>query len=358
MELLVRLFFLSLLFLIITSCSVPPDRTPAPLSTDVASLYAPHGEPGEWWNPWNPQKKRWTTIFRWWFSRSSYTGDWRNPPVVAQVTNDGGSFATPENSASVTWVGHSTFVVHDDADVFLTDPQFNTRALLPKRYHPPGVPISSIPASAFAVVSHDHYDHLDAYTVETLPPSVTWFIPIGLGEWFHKRGRRSVVELDWWQTAQHGRWQVTCVPSQHWSKRIEHAQNSTLWCAWVISSGERTYFFAGDTGYFHGFKEIGKRFGPIDVAMLPIGAYQPRWVMRYSHMNPAEAYQAFLDLGARWMLPCHWGTFKLTDEPIDEPPRELRRVVQKVSGSFSPIRVLAVGERWEIPDNESLVPPP
>jgi len=343
-------FLFVALALLVLSCAVPTDRAPE-VATDLSpdSLYAPHGEPGAWFNPWLPRAKRLSTLIRWWMSRSAYTGEWRNPLDIPRVANTGASLAEPEHSASVTWVGHSTFVVHDEADIFLTDPQFNDRALIPKRYHPPGVPISSIPGSAFAVISHNHYDHLDAYTIETLPSSVTWFVPMGLGEWFRKRGRQSVVELNWWQSARHGRWQITCVPSQHWSQRIEQWQNSTLWCAWVISSGERTYFFAGDTGYFHGFTEIGKRFGPIDVAMLPIGAYEPRWVMYYSHMNPAEAYRAFLDLGARWMLPCHWGTFRLTDEPIDEPPRELRRAVEAAGGSLDPIRIMAIGEQWEVP---------
>ena len=336
----------SLLFVL--SCSVPPDRTPE-LSSDPSLLFASHGQPGAWFNPWRPLDRHFTDLFRWLVSRSAYTGEWRNPPEVPQVENDGASFAKAEHSASVTWVGHSTFAVHDEEDVFLTDPHFGTRALLPKRYHPPGVPLSSIPSSAFAVISHNHYDHLDAYTVDALPASLTWFVPMGLGDWFRKRGRQAVVELDWWQSARYGRWQVTCVPSQHWSQRFDQQRNSTLWCAWVITSGERTYFFAGDTGYFHGFTEIGKRFGPIDVAILPIGAYEPRWIMHYSHMNPAEAYQAFLDLGAHWMLPCHWGTFRLTDEPIDEPPRELQRVVQTAGGRFDPIHVMAIGERWEVP---------
>src|ERR1051325_3141813 len=163
------------------------------------------------------------------------------------------------------------------------------------------------------------------------------------------RRRNSVVEYDWWQTQQQGRWRVTCVPSQHWSQRLDQRPNTSLWCAWLIASDQYTYFFAGDTGYFYGFKEIGKRYGPIDVAMLPIGAYEPRWIMHYSHMNPSEAYQAFLDLKASWMTPCHWGTFRLTDEPIDEPPRELRRAVAAAGGNLDPIKVLAIGERWEVP---------
>jgi N-acyl-phosphatidylethanolamine-hydrolysing phospholipase D len=331
------------------ACVVPPDHTPQMTPTDPSSLYAPHGQPGAWVNPWQPWNKRFTDLLRWMVSRNAYTGERRNPPEVPRVENDGTSFAEPEHSAAITWVGHSTFVVHDEEDIFLTDPQFSRRALLPKRHHPPGVPLTAIPGAAFAVVSHNHYDHLDATTVETLPPSVSWFVPMGLGDWFRKRGRQAVTELDWWQSARHGRWQVTCVPVQHWSQRIEHSRDSTLWCGWVVASGERTYFFAGDTGYFHGFVEIGKRFGPIDVALLPIGAYEPRWLMRYSHMNPAEAYRAFLDLGARWMIPCHWGTFDLTDEPIDEPPRELRRVVEAAGGKPDPVRILAVGERWEVP---------
>lgn len=346
--------FLIACCLLIAACSVPPDRTPE-LSADPALLFAAHGRVGAWFNPWRPMDRHFTDLLRWLVSRNAYTGEWRDPPAVPRVENDGSSFAAPEHSASVTWVGHSTFAVHDEEDIFLTDPQFGSRALLPKRYYPPGVPISSIPPSAFAVISHNHYDHLDAYTVETLPASLTWFVPMGLADWFRQRGRQAVVELDWWQSARHGRWQVTCVPSQHWSQRFGQSQNSTLWCSWVITSGERTYFFAGDTGYFHGFTEIGKRFGPIDVAMLPIGAYEPRWIMHYSHLNPAEAYQAFLDLGARWMLPCHWGTFRLTDEPIDEPPRELHRVVQATGGRLDPIHVMAIGERWEIPQKRGML---
>ncbi len=318
------------------------------MRADVANLYGPHGVAGAWDNPWRPWDKSYADMLRWAVSRNAYTGERRDPIEVARVANHGDSFATPETSASITWIGHSSFVVHDGADVFLTDPHFGKRALIPARHHPPGVPISSIPPSAFAVVSHNHYDHLDAYTVETLPDSVVWFVPLGLADWFRAKGRHA-VELDWWQTVRHGRWDITCVPVQHWSQRIDQARNSTLWCGWVIASEDMTYFFGGDSGYFHGFSEIGKRFGPIDVAMLPIGAYEPRWFMRYSHMNPAEAYQSFQDLDARWMVPCHWGTFDLTDEPIDEPPRELLRVVAAAGDPLEPIRVMAIGERWKIP---------
>jgi N-acyl-phosphatidylethanolamine-hydrolysing phospholipase D len=176
------------------------------------------------------------------------------------VANDGAFLRenAQHSVPSVTWIGHATVLVQMDHTTFLTDPIWSERASPlgfagPKRAQAPGVTLDALPPIDFVLISHNHYDHLDAYSVETLPASVTWFVPMGLGDWVRKHGPQTVVELNWWQTAQHGRWQVTCVPSQHWSQRIEHSQNSTLWCAWVISSGERTYFFAGDTGYFHGF---------------------------------------------------------------------------------------------------------
>ena len=169
------------------ACAVPPDRTPEPPS-DPASLYAYHGEPGAWFTPWRRRDVSTTDMLRWAVSRNAYTGEWRDPPEVPRVENDGSSLAVPQKTAALTWVGHSTFAIHDRADVFLTDPHFGQRALLPKRHHPPGIPISAVPADAFALISHNHYDHLDAYTVDTLPPSIRWFVPMGLAEWFRDRG--------------------------------------------------------------------------------------------------------------------------------------------------------------------------
>jgi N-acyl-phosphatidylethanolamine-hydrolysing phospholipase D len=287
-------------------------------------------------------------LLRWQLSSNPY--DKRRRPEVPMVANDGRNLSGREGSSALTWVGHATFAVHDDEDVFLTDPHWGPRALLPRRRTPPGVPLESVPQHAFAVLSHNHYDHLDAYTVERLPKDMKWFVPMGLASWFRARGRENVVELDWWRSAHHGRWTVTCVPVQHWSARIEQGRNTTLWCGWIVDSGTRKYFFSGDTGYFHGFEEIGKRFGTIDVAMLPIGAYEPRWFMRHQHMDPSEALQAFRDLGARYLLPMHWGTFDLTDEPLDEAPRELARVLEQSGDDPSRVHVMAVGERWKLPE--------
>jgi N-acyl-phosphatidylethanolamine-hydrolysing phospholipase D len=322
---------------------------PSEAARDSGSLMAAHGEIGRFFNPWDqaPKRRGWGFL-RWkLLSRNAY--DKKRPPVIPRIPNDGASLSGVAPSPTLTWVGHATYAIHDGDDVVLTDPHFGEFALIRRRHSPPGIPAAAIPPDAFAVISHNHYDHLDASTVEALPETVGWYVPLGLGPWFRERGREDVVELDWWEQARRGRWTITCLPSQHWSRRGLGDINATLWCAWLIDSGSTRYFFAGDTGYFRGFAEYGRRFAPIDVALLPIGAYEPRWFMRAQHMNPPEAYRAFLDLKARTMLSMHWGTFDLTDEPLDLPPRALDEVVREEGGDPQRVRSLAIGERWELP---------
>ena len=329
---------------------------PVEPSIDVASmarevLYAPHGSVAlGFFTPWSEDPKTVGGMLRWAFSSNPHREAKRADPSAPRIANDGAYLSGADPGATVTWVGHATFAVHDGDDVFLTDPHFGARALVLPRLVEPGVPLESIPADAFAVVSHNHYDHLDVETVEALPASVTWYVGLGMAEWFRERGRDNVVEFDWWQSHRRGRWTITCLPSQHWSRRIEQSTNQALWCAWLLDSGSRRYFHAGDTGYFHGFKAFGERFPGVDVAMLPIGAYEPRWFMKWQHMNPAEAYQAYLDLGAGTLLGMHWGTFDLTDEPADLPPRVLAEVVRERDGDPARVRTLAVGERWRVPE--------
>ncbi len=340
--------FVALLAIAITT--VPPraaaGAADASASDDVATLYAPHGEVGSFTNPWLPFPHGFGDLVWEWLKGNPY--DKSVDPVLPVVANDGSSLAGTENSASITWIGHATVAVHDGDDVFLTDPHFSHRALIPARWTPPGVPITSIPADAFALISHNHYDHLDAGSVEGLPDTLEWYVPLGLADFFRDLGRARVVELDWWQSAKRGRWTITCLPSQHWSRRILQGTNETLWCSWLVDSGERRYYFAGDTGYFHGFREFGRRYGPIDVALLPIGAFEPRSFMRYQHLSPDDALLAFEELRARWLVPIHWGCFDLAFEPMDLPPRLLRKTAER-NRVGDRVRVLAVGERWEIP---------
>lgn len=332
---------------LLSACTPPTEDEALSQNADPADLYAPHHRDGGYFNPWGEFTTGPLDMLRWAFSRNPYDKD--GPLVVPRIENDGAYLNGVEGSAALTWVGHATFAIHDGDDVALTDPHFGPRAFVRGRESPPGIPIESVPPDAIAVVSHNHYDHLDEFTVQNLPSSIHWYVPLGLAEWLGDRGRTRVTELDWWESARHGRWTVTCLPSQHWSRRIGQGTNSTLWCSWLLDSGDTRYFFAGDTGYFHGFAEFGRRFAPIDVALLPIGAYEPRWFMRYQHMNPSEAYRAFLDLGARFMLPMHWGTFDLTDEPVDLAPQVFRQVLEDFGADPARAPILAIGERWTVP---------
>jgi N-acyl-phosphatidylethanolamine-hydrolysing phospholipase D len=323
--------------------SAPPD---APAEARV--YYAPHGRPGRFFNPRRRLPLRPRTVLRWWLSRNPYRGQpWRPAPRHAAVASTGPAGGGP----ALTWVGHATFALEDAGTMVLTDPHFGPRALVPRRLTPAGLSLAAVPEGALAVVSHNHYDHLDRWTARRLPGGTTWFVPLGLAGWLRRRGVARVVELDWWQSARHGDWTLTCLPAQHWSNRLSQGRDSTLWCSWLLDSGSRRTWFAGDTGWFGGFAEIGRRFPGIDVALLPIGAYEPRWFMAYQHLDPGEAYRAFRAVGARHMVGMHWGCFDLTDEPVDLAPRVLRGLVA-AEGGDPRVRVLAVGERWEVP------PPP
>jgi len=329
---------------------LPKDSTSIPMqkndSTDL--LYAPHGEPGGFFNPWAPFNNRFVDVLRWQLGKGKKKYDKSGPLQIPVVANDGAYLKDRGAPDSVTWIGHSSFAVQDGGEVFLTDPHFGKRALLPRRLSPPGIPLAAVPPDAFAVLSHNHYDHLDGWSVRHLPATIPWFVPLGLAGFFRDRGRQ-VTELDWWQSVRHGRWTLTCLPAQHWSNRFGSPRNASLWCGWLLDSGTRRYYFAGDSGYFHGFAEIGRRFAPIDVAFLPIGAYEPRWFMRAQHVNPEEGYQAFLDLGARTMIPMHWGCFDLTDEPADLAPRVLEKILaNRPDQDRDRVHTMAVGERWGI----------
>jgi L-ascorbate metabolism protein UlaG (beta-lactamase superfamily) len=315
--------------------------------SDTDLLYAPHGEPGRFFAPWQPFQTTFLDVVRWKLSgRKPY--DRKSLLEIPVVANDGAYLRDPSQPPSVTWIGHASFAVQDGGDVFLTDPHWGPRALVPARLSPPGIPLSAVPPGAFAVLSHNHYDHLDAWTVRRLPADLPWFVPLGLGKWLRRHGRTRVVELDWWQSVRHGRWTLTFVPAQHWSNRLDMGRNASLWGGWLLDNGDRRYYFAGDSGYFAGFAEIGRRFPDIDVAFLPIGAYEPRWFMRYQHTDPEEAWQAFLDLGARRMIPMHWGAFDLTDEPADLAPKVFRRLLERERADPGRAPILAVGERWRI----------
>ncbi|MCX8071742.1 MAG: MBL fold metallo-hydrolase [Candidatus Binatia bacterium] len=257
------------------------------------------------------------------------------------------------HNPSVTWIGHSTFLVRMEGVTFLTDPIFSSRASPvsfagPRRLQPPGIPLKELPPVDFVTISHDHYDHADLPTWKELARrNVLFLVPLNMGELVHSLGGRFVA-LDWWQSVEVKNVRVHCVPAQHFSGRGLTDQHRRLWAGWVVEGKHRKFYHAGDTGYFPGFKEIGERLGPIDLAAVPIGAYDPPSIMRFVHMNPEEAVQAARDLDARRVLAMHWGTFDLTDEPLEEPPQRFRAAAVRLGYRAEDAWVLAVGEtrRW------------
>jgi N-acyl-phosphatidylethanolamine-hydrolysing phospholipase D len=213
---------------------------------------------------------------------------------------------------------------------------------------PPGIAFEDLPPLDVILESHNHYDHLDSNTVRRLArtyPQATWIVPMGLASFVQKRGARTVVELDWWQEWSNASLRIAATPAQHFSSRGIGDRGDTLWCGFALTgtNGRRVYF-AGDTGYHPEFGAIGERCGPFDVALIPIGAYEPRWFMRYLHMNPEEAVAAFRAVNARVLVPIHWGTFKLTDEAMDEPPIRARAAWSAAGLPPSGYRQLAHGE--------------
>ena len=252
-------------------------------------------------------------------------------------------------SPGLTWIGHASFLVRMDGATFLTDPMFSRRASPlsfagPRRLAPPGVALDALPGVDFALVSHDHYDHLDLPSVRALARrGVRFVVPSGVGEIVRRAGGE-VAELDWWERKDMGPVTVHCVPSRHFSGRSLLDRNRRLWAGFVVEGPSRRFYHAGDTAAFDGFSEIGRRLGPIDLAAMPIGAYLPRRMMASVHVTPEEALQGALAARASRVAAMHWGTFDLADEPLDEPPRRFRAEAQRLGLGDDQAWVLKVGE--------------
>jgi L-ascorbate metabolism protein UlaG (beta-lactamase superfamily) len=267
----------------------------------------------------------------------------RRPPAV-----DGAA-------AVVTFVGHSTFLIQTPAGNVLTDPMYSERAgplnmLGPRRVRQPAVPFDDLPPISTVLLSHNHYDHCDRRTLRLLatrfdPIVVT---PLGNGTLVRSSGIRKVEELDWWEEAKTPPLPIVLTPAHHFSARSPFDRNRALWGGFMLATAGRRIFFAGDTAYAAFFRDVRHRFGAIDLALLPIGAYEPRWFMQGVHMNPAEAVHAHVDLDASLSIGTHFGTFQLTTEGIDEPLRALERARQANGVLPERFRTLAFGDSMRL----------
>jgi len=238
----------------------------------------------------------------------------------------------PAGAVDVTFIGHSGFLLRVAGRNILTDPVFSRRCSPvsfagPARVRAPGLRIEELPEIAVLVLSHNHYDHCDVPSLRKIAKRFPRMVVVtGLGNkaFLAGKGITNVVELDWWERAELEGVVVTATPARHFSARTLNDRNKTLWAGMMIEpvAGPKIYF-AGDSGYTRFFKEIGERLGAPDLALLPIGAYEPRWFMGPVHMNPEDAVKAFLDLGAKRAVGMHFGTFQLTAEAIDAPEADL-----------------------------------
>lgn len=235
-----------------------------------------------------------------------------------------------DGEVTATFVGHATFLLQWRGLTLLTDPVWSERCSPvtwagPKRVRPPAIAWDDLPPIDLVLLSHNHYDHLDLPTLRRLEAHSQPTIVTGLGNraFLEAHGLTRSAELDWWQSHEEGGTRVTFTPAVHWSNRGGHGRNATLWGAFMIEAAGTRVYFGGDTGYGTHFTETRRRLGAPDLALLPIGAYEPRWFMKTMHMNPEEAVQAHRDLGARRSLGLHFGTWQLTDEAIDAPVQAL-----------------------------------
>jgi len=259
-------------------------------------------------------------------------------------------------TAAVTFVGHATFLIQTAAGNILTDPMFSGRAgplnvLGPRRVRQPGVRFDDLPPISIVLLSHNHYDHCDRRTLRRIAKRFDPLVltPLGNAPLVRSAGIRRVEELDWWDDAKTSPLPIALTPARHFSARTPFDRNRALWGGFVVTIGGARIFFAGDTAYARFFADIGRRLGPIDLALLPIGAYEPRWFMQAVHMDPAEAVRAHLDLDARQSIGMHFGTFRLTAEGIDDPLQALDASRRAHDIPPSRFRALEFGESMRLP---------
>jgi N-acyl-phosphatidylethanolamine-hydrolysing phospholipase D len=324
-----------------------------------------HAPGGGFRNPWPDSEPRgWWDVLRWTLERR------RQPPAASpprgSMTSTAPLVAYPRAGAAehtATWIGHSTILLQMGGLNVLTDPVFSQRAfpvqwIGPRRVMDPALALEALPPLDVVLLSHNHYDHLDKAAVKRLArahPDVSWVVPLGLGAYVRAWGVRHIVELDWWQQVDVKGLRVTGTPARHFSARRLGDRCKTLWCGYAIETDEARAYFAGDTAYHPEFGEIAARCGAFDFVMMPVGAYDPRWFMNVVHVDPEEAVQAYVDLTSivvaplPLMLAIHWGTFRLTDEPMDEPPRRVTAAWRHRGLSESRLWVPAFGEtrRWK-----------
>ncbi len=305
---------------------------------------------GRFFNPWEPGRRgsNFRGLVKWiFFSKNRFRDEKKKKAEFTVVRPDFRSLDKTGKDYFV-WLGHSTVFMRLGGKAVLTDPVLWDVNFLVKRKTPLPVQPEELPPIDFCLISHNHFDHLNTKSVKYLKKtSDPLFVTgPGYGDYFRSIGITKTVDLDWREAHQAEGFKITSLPVQHWAKRSFFDFNRMLWCSFLIERQGRKYLWVGDSGYFEGFKEIGKDYGPVDVLFIPAGAYEPRWFMKKNHMNPEEAVEAAKDLRARLAIPIHWGTFDLTDEPLWLPIKRLKEIL--AGGNNPEFRILDHGGSYMV----------
>lgn len=293
-----------------------------------------HFDGEKFFNPGGNNDKSLIDVLRWQFLGDRK--DW--PDSLVNLARPNLPEELDPNTVAVTFVNHATMLIQVKGVNILTDPVWSERTspfqwIGPKRVREPGLSWDELPKIDVVIISHNHYDHMDEGTLKRLAARDQPLILVPLGDRVHVAsfGSQRVEEMDWWQERKINEdLKIVFTPAQHWSGRWLNDRFRSLWGSYAIVYRDQRIYFAGDTGYGGHFKEIRERLGPMNLSFLPIGAYEPRWFMKYSHMNPEEAVQAHLDLGSEKSIGMHFGTFQLTDESIEQPLVDLNRAIDSI----------------------------
>jgi L-ascorbate metabolism protein UlaG (beta-lactamase superfamily) len=311
-----------------------------------ALLYAPHfnEKTNRFFNPWMGRERNWREIALWFFSKNRFSAEAWEYQGPERLENNGGYFKDKQAPDSLTMLGHSSLALQDQGLVILFDPFFSSRIFNIRRILPPSRAVRGLPEDCIVVISHNHYDHLDKKSFKTLSQAQI-ICPLGLGGLLRRWGLRRVHELDWWQEVQLAHFKLTCLPAHHWSRRFQQGTNRTLWASWLIETPARRVYFGGDSAYFVGYREFGRLFAPIDLALLACGASAPRWFMHQAHTNVAEMFLAFEQLAARCLVPIHWGSIPLGFEPPAWPIKQIYDRLNISAQLRQRVSILPIGGR-------------
>jgi L-ascorbate metabolism protein UlaG (beta-lactamase superfamily) len=301
---------------------------------EIARKKLHHGKDSRFFNPWCPNcRKSYIDLLRWMvFSRNIYKEEKRKETKFNITTPDIFSLNKMSKDYAL-WLGHSTVFMRIGSKTIITDPVFWDINFFLKRKTPLPIDPKDLPKIDYVLISHGHYDHLDTKSIKFLKEhfNPSFISGPGYRDYFTSIGISKQIILDWWEGYEIENIKITSLPVQHWSKRGLFDTDKMLWCSFLIEHNNKKYYWIADSGYYEGYKEIGNKFGPIDVLFAPVGSYEPRWFMKTYHVNPEEAIQVAKDVRAKNFIPTHWGTFDLTDEPLWLPIKHLKEIYRDES---------------------------